>query len=368
MSGQCTERWGSLMGRLRRIISTIRHAPELFEEMDRRTAGNEHRIGLTETWVEGAKGRLDNAEIWVNGAKSRMDGAEGAIRELQNRISAAGIVDKLSADREALSRLNREMSVEKTVWGDPERIRLAPTAAVNACLFNTNSGRITVGEYTFAGSRVSLLAGGHDPELTGFLRRDAELTEGCDIEIGNGVWLCSGCTVIGPCRIGDDAVIAAGAVVTPGTEVPAGTIWGGIPARQIGLVKAENDRDGISPAVLRAVERSGGILYCAGWSEKSMYPGRPLPGHWMEGNSAAVVTGRKRIRILYGTEGTGEDTEIVIRGSLGEARLTLEGREGGMTAEIPAGGAAPEKITLEKPEGSRIWIRMEAAEEGSSEP
>ena len=42
------------------------------------------------------------------------------------------VADRLSRDGESLEVLNREMSVEKTVWGDPERIRLAPTAAVNA--------------------------------------------------------------------------------------------------------------------------------------------------------------------------------------------------------------------------------------------
>lgn len=399
------------MGKIGKIVRAIVHAPELFEQAreraersearldsaEKRLDGAEKRLDGAEIWVNGAKSRLDEAEIrsnnamerlnsaekrldeaeiWVNGAKSRLDCAEIWVdsaksrvdrieKTLHEQLNAAGIADMLCADRETLSRMNREMSVEKTVWGNPARIELAPTAAVNACLFNTNSGRITVGDYTFAGSRVSLLAGGHDPELTGFLRRDAELTEGCDITIGNGVWLCSGCTLVGPCTVGDDAVIAAGAVVVPGTEVPAGTIWGGIPARQIGLVKAEGDRAELSPAVLRALERSGGMLYTAGWSEKSMYPGQLKPGHWMEAESAEFVTGRKKIRILYGLDGDCDGAEILLKGSGGSSRLTLAGREGRIAAEIPSGGDGPEKIILEKTAGGRIWIRMEAAEEGS---
>ena len=347
---------------LRDVEVKVQSAKDRLDGAEQRMASTEKRLDDAEIWVNGAKDRLDNTEIWVNGAKSRVDRIE---KTLQEQLNAAGIAEMLCADREILSRMNREMSVEKTVWGDPARIELAPTAAVNACLFNTNSGKITIGDYTFAGSRVSLLAGGHDPELTGFLRRDAELTEGCDITIGRGVWLCSGCTLIGPCSVGDDAVIAAGAVVTPGTEVPAGTIWGGIPARQIGRVQAADDGTEISPAALRALERSGGMLYTAGWSEKSMYPGRPKPGHWMEAEKAEIVTGRKQIRMVYGLDGDG--AEIELQGSGGKTRLTLAGQTGEITAEIPLGGNGPEKIRLEKKSGGRIWIRMEAAEEGSGE-
>lgn len=384
------------MGKIRKILSAVAHGPERFDELAARIANlngeltrvngdldglrtqtdgdlngiraqmksDEKRLDDAEIWVDGAKDRLDRTEIWVDGAKGRVDQIE---KTLQEKLNAAGIAETLCADREVLSRMNREMSVEKTVWGDPARIELAPTAAVNACLFNTNSGKITVGDYTFAGSRVSLLAGGHDPELTGFLRRDAELTEGCDITIGRGVWLCSGCTLIGPCTVGDDAVIAAGAVVTPGTEVPAGTIWGGVPAKQIGRVQADGDGAEIGPAALRALERSGGTLFADGWSEKRMYPGQPKPGHWMEDEKAEIVTGRKRIRMVYGLDGDGDGAEIELQGGGGTKRLTLAGREGGITAEIPLGENGPEKIRLEKKSGGRIWIRMEAAEEGSGE-
>ena len=51
------------------------------------------------------------------------------------------------------------------------------------------------------------------------------------IEVGNDVYIGYGVTVIGPCRIGDGAVIAAGAVVTG--NVPPYTIVGGVPAKVI---------------------------------------------------------------------------------------------------------------------------------------
>jgi acetyltransferase-like isoleucine patch superfamily enzyme len=36
------------------------------------------------------------------------------------------------------------------------------------------------------------------------------------------------------CDVGDDAVIAAGAVVTKGTAIGAGEVWAGVPARRVG--------------------------------------------------------------------------------------------------------------------------------------
>jgi phosphonate metabolism protein (transferase hexapeptide repeat family) len=49
--------------------------------------------------------------------------------------------------------------------------------------------------------------------------------------IGNDVWLGHGCTVMGGLRVGDGAVVAAGAVVTK--DVEPFTIVGGVPARPI---------------------------------------------------------------------------------------------------------------------------------------
>lgn len=51
------------------------------------------------------------------------------------------------------------------------------------------------------------------------------------IEVGNDVYIGYGATIVGPCRIGDGAVIAAGAVVTG--DVPAYAIAGGVPAKII---------------------------------------------------------------------------------------------------------------------------------------
>lgn len=49
-------------------------------------------------------------------------------------------------------------------------------------------------------------------------------------------------TVLSKCVIGPRAIVAAGAVVLEGTTVPAGTIWAGVPARQIGAVTPDHER------------------------------------------------------------------------------------------------------------------------------
>lgn len=51
------------------------------------------------------------------------------------------------------------------------------------------------------------------------------------ITIGDRAWIGSHVVIVKGVYIGADAIIAAGAVVTG--EVPAGEVWGGVPARRI---------------------------------------------------------------------------------------------------------------------------------------
>jgi acetyltransferase-like isoleucine patch superfamily enzyme len=50
------------------------------------------------------------------------------------------------------------------------------------------------------------------------------------VSIGKNVWVGAQCVLLPGVTIGDDAVIAAGSVVS--TNVPAGEVWGGVPARR----------------------------------------------------------------------------------------------------------------------------------------
>jgi acetyltransferase-like isoleucine patch superfamily enzyme len=120
---------------------------------------------------------------------------------------------------------------EVLVFGPSERLEVGKGCDLSGATINLMSGRVLIGDGTFVGHNVSLLAGTHDISKRGAERYAAVPEAGHDIIIGKGVWLASNVTVLGPCRIGDDAVVAAGAVVT--SDVPAETIVGGTPARPI---------------------------------------------------------------------------------------------------------------------------------------
>lgn len=126
--------------------------------------------------------------------------------------------------------VRREMVYGQAVFGPRDRLHLHPDASGNF-LANTVSGHIHVGAYSFFGHQVMLLTGKHDLTKFGRELRETHPTDGCDIVIGEGVWLASGVIVCGPCRIGDHAVVGAGAVVTH--DIPAYAVADGQPARVV---------------------------------------------------------------------------------------------------------------------------------------
>ena len=67
-------------------------------------------------------------------------------------------------------------------------------------------------------------------KLPGDGRRDYPETIGC-IEIMDNVFIGANCTIVGGVRIGPNAIVAAGAVVTK--DVPPNSVAGGVPARVI---------------------------------------------------------------------------------------------------------------------------------------
>ena len=114
------------------------------------------------------------------------------------------------------------------------RLHVGTGVQLNNAVINAASGDITIGDYSFLGHDVMLLTGTHDHSLTDReARQTATPTEGNDIVIGKGVWIASRAVVIGPCRIGDDVLVAAGAVVLPG-EFPDGVTIVGVPGRVVG--------------------------------------------------------------------------------------------------------------------------------------
>lgn len=137
----------------------------------------------------------------------------------------------------ACERIGQHQLQMHRVFGDPARLTMGREVILNDALINTSSGTVTLEDFAFCGHGVCLLTGHHDYTRTGRARQAGVPQQGRDIVIGGGAWLGSNVTVLGPCSIGADAVIAAGAVVTGAVE--PGWIYGGIPARPIRRIDLE---------------------------------------------------------------------------------------------------------------------------------
>lgn len=134
-------------------------------------------------------------------------------------------------EEELFARFERRRLEEYRVWGPRERVHLSSTALMNDALFNTSSGHVRVADHVMCGHGVSLLTGTHDIALFGEDRQRSWPLEGRDIVLEAGVWIGSNATLLGPCRIGRHAVVAAGSVVTG--DVAPFTIVAGVPARVV---------------------------------------------------------------------------------------------------------------------------------------
>lgn len=97
------------------------------------------------------------------------------------------------------------------------------------CYVSSYKGNITIGDNVLFGPFVVIINDNHSFNKTQLIR-DQELVSK-DIVIGNDVWIGTRVIILAGTKIGDGAVIAAGAIVTK--DVEPYTVVGGIPARKI---------------------------------------------------------------------------------------------------------------------------------------
>ena len=107
-----------------------------------------------------------------------------------------------------------------------KNIHVGEYVFINACCHFQDHGGVTLGDGCQIGHNVvfATLNHGLQPEERG-------ITYPAPIVLGKNVWVGSNSTILQGVTIGDNAVIAAGAVVTK--DVEPGTIVGGVPARFI---------------------------------------------------------------------------------------------------------------------------------------
>ena len=124
------------------------------------------------------------------------------------------------------------------VYGDPDRLRIHPTAVLNNALINLSSGTVTIGEYAFFGHNVSILTGTHDWTKFGAERQVAVPSSGRDVVIEEGAWLSSHVIVVAPCRIGAHSVVGVASLVLG--DVEPYTVVAGSPAKVLRQIPRPN--------------------------------------------------------------------------------------------------------------------------------
>ncbi len=156
-----------------------------------------------------------------------------AAREAQ-RITAEinGSYHTPEKQRALLEELTGEKLDEKFCLFPPiytdfgKNLRFGKNVFVNSgCCFQDQGG-IDIGDNCLIGHQVVFATLNHDLDPA----KRAGMHP-APIKLGRNVWVGAHATILAGVTVGDDAVIAAGAVVTK--DVPAGAVVGGVPAKII---------------------------------------------------------------------------------------------------------------------------------------
>lgn len=107
-----------------------------------------------------------------------------------------------------------------------KNITVGEEVFINACCHFQDHGGVTLGDGCQIGHNVVFATLNH-----GLLPEERKHTIPAPIVLGKNVWVGSNATILSGVTIGDNAVVAAGAVVTK--DVPADAIVGGVPAKFI---------------------------------------------------------------------------------------------------------------------------------------
>ena len=111
-----------------------------------------------------------------------------------------------------------------------KNIRIAHDVFITACCHFQDHGGVMIGDGCQIGHNVvfATLNHGESPDARRY-------TLPAPIRLGRNVWIGSNATILQGVTIGDNAIVAAGAVVTK--DVASNTIVGGVPARLIRKIR-----------------------------------------------------------------------------------------------------------------------------------
>lgn len=106
-------------------------------------------------------------------------------------------------------------------------IRVGRNVFINQNCTIYDLGGVEIGDDVLIGPNVSIITTGHPLEPS--RRRDG--VTAAPIVIERNVWIAAGATIIGGVTVGENSVVAAGAVVTK--DVPPNRLVAGVPAKVI---------------------------------------------------------------------------------------------------------------------------------------
>jgi len=113
-----------------------------------------------------------------------------------------------------------------------KNIEVGEDVFINACCHFQDHGGVRIGDGCQIGHNVVFATLNH-----GLSPEDRKNTYPAPIVLGKNVWVGSNSTILQGVTIGDNAVVAAGAVVTK--DVPDNVVVGGVPAKIIKKITAE---------------------------------------------------------------------------------------------------------------------------------
>lgn len=166
---------------------------------------------------------------------------------------------------EGLKRLGRGVVVNGPVeFGNPAATELGDDVCINPGLRVRGEGGLRIGSHVHFGIDVEILTSNHNYNRPARLPYD-EVRLAEDVEIGDCTWVGDRVVIVPGVKIGEGAVLAAGAVVV--RDVPPLTVVGGAPA------KALRERDQEAYRKLR---------------ESNTYLGWPREHHLINGRRAVL--------------------------------------------------------------------------------
>lgn len=112
-------------------------------------------------------------------------------------------------------------------------LRMGNNSAIGEFTHFGASGGIEIGNDVIMGSYISFHSENHVfSDITKLIREQGTTSKG--IKIGNNVWVGAKVTFLDGCQVGNNSVVAAGAVVN--TIFPDNSVIGGVPAKILKLI------------------------------------------------------------------------------------------------------------------------------------